>query len=319
MSSKALRKVILGLETTPGDGATPDVALRATASLKAKVDKIVPDEDIGSFAPSRHYIGSLMAEGSLEMEDGYYEHAPYPISMALGQGSKSGAADPWTYTWTLPDGTAPTFATYRLEYGDGANHIVRADDVFATGLEIKGEAGKGVSLTADLVGASTTLPAALGASLTPLASPTTIRMAETILYMDDAFANIGTTAVPVLISFTWKLEDLQHQKQFAGSLYPTGRGNDKWKISLELVVEIDQATVETQKDKLLNTSLTAIRVRSQASVNDVLTLDGMYRLMEVDSLDDRDGNNIIKLNYEAEKDSSGNMPSVVCKTNLSGL
>jgi hypothetical protein len=317
MSSKAQRMVIIGPETVPGDAATPTVALRATASLEAKVDKIVPDEDVGSFAPTRHYIASLMAEGKLEMADAYYEHLPYLLSMALGAGSKSGSTDPWTYTYTLPGGTAPTFKTYRLEYGDGVNHIVSANDVFATGLEIKGEAGKGISIIADVVGGSTTYPAALGATLTPLATPTSVRMADLVMKMDDLFANIGTTTMPMLISFSWKLENLMHQKQFAGSLYPSGRGLDVWKITLEIIAEMDQAKIESEKDKLLTTSLTAIRLVATGNTNDTLTIDGMYALHKVATLDDRDGNNTVKMTYMAQKDTAGaNYPSVAVATNL---
>lgn len=319
MSSKALRKVILGLETVPGDGATPDVALRCLASLKAMPDKIVPDENVGSFAPTRHYIASQKAEGSLEMADAYYEHMPYLLSMGLGAGVITGGADPYTHTYTLADGTAPTFATYRLEYGDGANHIVRANDVFATDLEISGEAGGAVGITASLACGQVTFPAALGASLTPLATPTQALMAHTTLEMEDDYDDLGAANTPVLISFTWKLEQYMHSKLFAGALYPSGRGNDKWKITLELVVEIDHAKIESEKDKLLNTTQTAIQIKASASANDSLTLSGMYFLQDVETLDERDGNNTVKLIYTAEKGSEGDLPSVVVVTNLAAL
>jgi len=321
MSSVAQRQVILGLESTPGDGSVPDVALRAKASLRPVPDKIAVEEDIGSFAPSRHYIGSLMAEGELEM-DGYYEGASYPIAMAMGAPSTAGVSDPWTHTFSLPDTTAPTFSTYRLEYTDGNNHIVRSDDVFATELEISGEAGQSWVIKPTLVGAEVTLPAALGASLTPLATPTGILMADTTLYIDDLFANIGTTSVGVLISFTWKLENLQHQKLFAGSLFPTGRGNNRWQTTLELIVEIDNATIETQKDDLLvDGAVNAIRLEAIDSGNadDSIQINGMYYLQDMDTLDDRDGNNIIKLTYVGQKDSSDNTGSVVVETDLASL
>lgn len=319
MSSQALRKVILGLETAPGDGATPDVALRAICSLKAMPDKRVPDENIGSFAPQRHYIASQKAEGNLEIPDAYYEHAPYLISMALGAGGVTGAGDPYTHTYALADGTAPTFATYRLEYGDGANHIVSANDVFGSGLEIKGEAGGPVSITTTLACGAVSFPAALGASLTPLTPVTPIKMAETTLEMEDDYDDLGAANTPVLISFSWKLENYMHQKLFAGSLYPNGRGNDKWKITLELTVEIDHAKIESEKDKLLNTTQTAIRIAASASANDSLTISGMYFLQDVSELDSRDGNNTVKLTYTAEKGSEGDLPSVVVVTNLSAL
>lgn len=324
MSSKALRKVIIGKEAVPGDGATPDVALRAVASLKAVPDKIQPDEDIGSFAPSRHYIGSLKAEGGLEY-DGYYEHAPYPVSMALGAGAVVITGDPEVWTWTLADGTAPTFATYRMEYTDGADHIVRADDVFATDIEIKGEAGQSWMITNTLVGGSTTFPAALGASLTPPATVNPILMARTLLYMDALFANIGTTEVPVLISFTWKLESLQHQKLFAGSLFPSGRGHDKWKITLDLIVEAEEDQIEALKGTLLTTDTTAIRIEEitpdagGAGVDWNFQINGSYYLDQIDTIDERDGNNTLKMSFVGQKDVLGNSGSIVIGNSLQAL
>lgn len=318
MSSKAKRRVVLGLETTPGDGAVPDISLRATAELKPKVEKIVPDENIGSFAPARHFIASQFGEGKLTMEDAYYEHAPYPISMAMGPGVKTGVSDPYTYTFTLPDTATPTFATYRMEISDGNNHIVRCDDVLATALTISGEAGKSVKIEADLSAGSVSYPAALGATPS-VNSVTPVLMAVTQCFIDDSYTNIGTTQMTQLISFSWKLENYQHHKMFAGALYPTGRGNDKWKVILELVVEIDNAKIESEKDKLLATTQSAVRIKATASASDSLTIDGAYFVREVDNLDDRDGNNIVKITYEGQKDANNNTPSIVVVTNLSGL
>lgn len=323
MSSKALRQVLIGKETNPGEGVTVDVALRATASLKAVPDKVIVEEDIGSFAPARHYIGSLKAEGSLEM-DGYYEHAPYPVSMAMGAGNKAGEASPYTWTFELPDDAADTFATYTVEYSDGADHIVHAEDVFATELEISGEAGQTWMFKPTLAGGQVTFPAAVGASLSA-GTATSIRMADTTLSIDDTFAGIGTTPVAVLISFNWKLSNLQHQKLFAGSLWPSGRGNNKWETTLELIVEIEEATIEAEKAKLLTTAQSAIEIAALdedaggEGVDYSATISGMYMLQDVDTLDDRDGNNIVKLTYKGEKDSSDNTGSIVIATSLSAL
>jgi len=319
MSSKAQRQVFVGLESPAGTvNASPDVCLRAVASLKAVVDKIAPNEDIGSFAPARHYIGSKKAEGSLEF-DGYSDHAPIVVSMAMGAGSKTGVGDPYTWTFTLPDDSAPTFATYTMEYTDGNNHIVHAEDVFATDLEISGEAGKSWMFKPTVTGGNVTYPAALSA--TPSA-PTAVKpmlMADTTLSIDDTWDNLGNTSVGVLISFNWKLENLQHSKLFAGALYPTSRGNDKWKTTLELIVEIDNATIESEKDKLLNTTQSAIGLTCADSNGYGGIIDGMYMLKEVDTLDDRDGNNIVKLTYQGEKDASDNTGRVIIVSTLANL
>lgn len=323
MSSKTQRQVIVGLESEAGTGVTPDIALRAVAGLKAVPDKVVVEEDIGSFAPGRHYIGSLKAEGSLEM-DGYYEGAPVPVAMAMGAGEKTGEEAPYSYAFELPDDTPDDFATWTVEYTDGADHVVHAEDCFATGLEISGEAGQSWMFKPDLVGGAVTFPAALGASLTPPAA-TSILMADTTLYIDDAYAGIGTTDVAELISFSWKLESLQHQKQFAGSLYPSGRGHDRWQTTLEVILEVENTVFEAEKDKLLSTAQSAIRIEALAEdaggegVDYSATIDGMYMLADIDTLDDRDGNNIIKLVYKGEKDSSDNTGGITIVSPLTGL
>lgn len=318
MSSKAQRTVFIGLETTAGTATTVDVALRATCDLEAKPDKVIPIEDTGSFAPHRHYIGSVMAEGKLTY-DGYFEHVPYPLSMALGDGavgSISGGHYPWTFV--IPNTTADTFATYTFEYSDGVNHIVRAADVFAKGLEIKGEAGKSWMFIADLVGATVIFPAAVSASPTLPATPTSMRMADTIIYMDDAYSSIGGTAMPKLISFSWKLAEYQHQKLFSGNLYPSGRGNNKWVITLELIVEADQTKIESEKDKLLTTGQTAIRIKCDPGTPDC-AIDMMYMLQSVSPLDDRDGNNIFKMVYLGEKGSAGDTGQITANSTLASL
>lgn len=325
MSSKAKRRILIGLESTPGDGATVDVALRAVASLKAMPDKITPEEDVGSFAYQRHFIGSLRAEGSLEF-DAYYEHAPYPISMGLGQGGVS-STGPEEWIFALPVGaTPPTFATYNVEYTDGNNHIVKAVDVFATDLEISGEAGGSWMITSTLTGANVTFPAAVGASPTPPLPVTPILMAQTTLKFADGGDLDGASPTGVLISFTWKLESLLHSKLFAGALYPTGRGTAQWKTTLELIVEIDNAVVEAQKDKLLNTSQTYIRVGADApdaggaGIDWKMYIDGTYFLQDVETLDERDGNNTVKLMYTGEKEPSVISPAgIYINNNLAAL
>jgi len=323
MSSKAQRRVFVGREDPPGTGVTVDVALRAVASLKAVVDKQTPEEDVGSFAPARHYIGSAHAEGNLEV-DGIYEQFPIPVAMAMGEGEVAGS-DPYIWTHTLPDGTPDDFATFSMEYTDGVDHHVRAEDVFATALEISGEAGKTWMVKPEVTGGAVSFPAAPTA-YPALGSATPIRMADTTLSIDDAWANLGVTTVPAtLISFTWKLENLQHNKMFAGSLYPSGRGNDRWKTTLEIIAEMGRVKIESEKDKLFTTGQSAVRIKALsanaggAGVDYSAQIGGMYFLKEVNELDDRDGNSTIKLIYQGEKDSSGNTAQIVTYTSLAAL
>jgi hypothetical protein len=308
MSSIAQRVFYIGNETTPGTGVTVDVALRATGSLQVMPTKKRPEEYIGSFAPTRHYITSLRAQGELTMP-GTYEQAPYMVSMALGAGAVVTTSDPEEWSFLLPmAGTAPTFSTYTCEYSDGANHIVKATDVFSTALEISGEADGEWMFKNTLVGGNATFPAAVSATPTPPATPRAILMAETALKWADDGDLESAVAMDEFISFVYKVENLQHQKLFAGSLYPTGRGHNVWNVSLELTVEIDNATVEAQKEKLLTNEQTAIQIRAEAvdaggeGIDWYAEIRGVFHLADVGVIDERDGNNIVKLTYSGEKD-----------------
>jgi hypothetical protein len=319
MTSKAQRQVLVGLQAQAGTGVNVDTALRATCSLKPAVTKIHPEEDIGSFAPARHYIGQIRPEGNLIL-DGTYEQCLILLAMALGTVSPSGTG-PYTWTFDLPDATASLneFSLWTVEYTDGDDQIIRAEDVFAKALTISGEAGGQWIFEAELDGGETTIPAAVSASPALDDTVTPIRMAETLLKVDSTYAGIGTTTVEELISFTWKLEELQHAKQYAGSLYPNGRGNAKWKVTLELILEMAAAEAHSFADAVLATTQFAVQIRGYVDANDSCLINGMYMVEEIDTLDDRDGNNTIKITLLGEKDASDNTGAVIVITDVSAL
>jgi hypothetical protein len=320
MTSSADRQVLVGLQAEAGTGVNVDTALRATCSLKPKVIKKHPDEDIGSYAPARHYVVQVMPDGSITL-DGNYEQAVVLLAMAMGAVTKTGSEDPYTWAFPLPDVSddLEDFALFTVEYTDGGDQIIRAVDVFGKTLTISGEAGGSWSFEVELDGGAVTIPAALSA--TPSAPAVTpIKMADTSLYVDAAWGSIGGTLVEELISFTYKLEGLQHSKQFAGSLSPNGRGNAKWKVSLELVLEMGAAEAHAFADALLTTDQFAVRVgASTNSGDDAANLDGVYMVEDISTLDDRDGNNTIKITLLGEKDSSDNTGNVTLVTNTAAL
>lgn len=320
MTSKALREVLIALQGAAGTADTVDVALHATCSLKPNVTKIHPEEDIGSHAPERHYVAQVMPEGNLTMENAVYEEIVYPIAMALGEETPStGNGDPFTWAWVLPDSTSPTIVLFTVEYTDGGTYVTRGEAIFAKSLTISGEAAQGWSVEAELTGGEVDLPGSVSASPTPLATATQIRMAETLLKVDAAWANVGDTTVEELISFNWKLEDLLHAKQFAGDVSPNSRGSAKWKTTLELVLEVAAAEAQAFADAVLVRTQFAVRIVASVDGNDSATIDGMYMVESVDSIDDRDGNNTIKVTLMGEKDASDNTGGITVVTNNSGL
>jgi hypothetical protein len=319
MTSRAERQVLAGLQSQAGTGVNVDTALRAMCSLRPKVAKIHPDEDIGSFAPARHYIGQVAPDGSLIM-DGTYEQCLIPLAMALGTVTPS-AGPPYTWTFDLPDAAASlnAFSLWTVEYTDGDDQVIRAEDVFAKALTIAGIEGKSWLFTAELDGGEVTIPAAVSASPALDDTVTPIRMAETTLLVDATYAGIGVTTVEELISFTYKVEELQHSKQFAGSLYPNGRGNGKWKTVLELILEMGAPEAHAFADAMLATTQFAVQVKAYVSASISALINGMYMVEEISALDDRDGNNTIKVTLQGEKDASDNTGAVIVECDVAAL
>jgi hypothetical protein len=272
----------------------------------------------------------VQGEGALKM-DATYEQILIPLWMALGSVSPTGGSDPYTWAFTLPFRTDPIslMSPLTLEYIDsgpsngggdgGGTYVVRLVDTFATALTISGSAPEGWKVEADLSGRLIDLPDTLSGNPEPDQTVLPIKMAETTLAVDPLYANIGDTAVTEFIGFTWKLEDNYHSKQFAGSLYPNGWGSGRWKVTLELVLEIAAAGAQTFADALLTTDLYAVRIKGYAAANDNCNIDGMYYVDVVDTLDDRDGNNIIKVTLMGVIDTLGNAGVITVMTDVADL
>ena len=325
MTATTRRQVCVAVQAATGSAQTVDTLFRGTCTLRPVATKIQPEENIGSYAPARHYIGEAHGEGVLKM-DATYEQINIPLSMAMPYvDPTSGNGAPYTYAWPLPYSTSPATYLWTIEYIDsgpvngGGNYVVRLIDTIATGLTISGEAGAGWQVEAELAGTTIDLPDNLSSNVTLDETVTPIKMAETTLHVDALYANIGDTTLEEFISFNWKLEGLKHIKQFAGSLYPNSKGYGRWTTTLELVLEVSAAEAQTFADAILTTDLYAVRIRGYVDANDSCIIDGMYMVNDVSTLDDRDGNNIIKITLLGQKDTLDNTGVITVITDVATL
>ena len=319
MTSTTRRQVGYGVQGAVGSGVVIDSNLRCTCTLRPIATKVFPEEDIGQYGRNRSYISEIHGEGNIKM-DATYEQIIVPLCLAMPLGvpeGSSGNGAPYTWAHGLQFRTAPSsFLTpFTLEYidegpsngGAGTNgtYVVRMVDCFSTGLTISGNAGETWQVEAELSGREVTLPDSLSGNPEPDMSVTPIRMAETTLAVDALYANIGDTGVTEFISFNWKLEDNLHSKQFAGSFFPNGWGSGRWIVTLELVLEISAAAAQVFADQAITETICAVRIKGYIDANDSCNIDGMYTVMEVGTLDDRDGNNIIKVTLAGITDITG--------------
>lgn len=319
MTARTRRQVMYGVQGAVGSAVVVDANLRATCSLRPVATKTFPDEDIGQYGRNRSYISEKHGEGTLTM-DATYEQIIVPLCLAMPLGVPAGASGngaPYTWAHELQFRTAPEslLTPFTIEYidsgpsnggaGTSGTYVVRMIDSFATGLTISGVAGETWKVEAELSGREIDLPDALSGNPEPDQTVTPIRMAQTTLAVDPLYANIGDTAVVEFISFNWKLEDNLHSKQFAGSYFPNGWGSGRWKTTLELVLEVSAAAAQVFADQAITEDICAVRIKGYVDANDNCNIDGMYTVMEVSTLDDRDGNNIIKVTLAGITDITG--------------
>ena len=114
MSASTMRMLGIGLQGGTGTAVVPDLLMHATCELKPKVTKIHPQEDVSSYAPVRHYVGAVEAEGTLKM-DATYEELTYILAMAMPYDEPSGT---YLWEWPLPFQTAPATYLFTVEFQD---------------------------------------------------------------------------------------------------------------------------------------------------------------------------------------------------------
>lgn len=330
MTAVSRRGVYYGKQGAVGSSVVVDTNLRATCSLKPTATKVQPEENIGQHGPGRHYITNIKAEGSLKMDSAVYEQILIPLHMAMGDVTPTGGpAYVWAYILPFRVDPISLISPLTMEYIDsgpsngggdgGGTYVVRLVDTFATALTISGNAPEGWKVEAELAGRVVDLPDSLSGNPEPDQTVTPIKMAETTLAVDALYADIGDTVITEFYSFTWKLEDNYHSKQFAGSLYPNGWGSGRWKTSLDVVLEVSAAQAQTFADAILTTALYAVRIKGYADANDNCNIDGMFYVNAVDTLDDRDGNNIIKVSLLGVIDTLGNAGVITVTTDVAAL
>lgn len=318
-TSKAQRRVLIGLQGATGSAATVDVALRATCTLKPKVLKHHPEEDINSFAPHRHVVLQIMPEGVLKL-DATYEQILYLLAMSLSYIDDPGGGAPYTWAWMLSHATAPATHLFTIEYFDGGTHVVRTIDVVASGLTISGTAPDSWQVEAQIVGGETDLPDAISADPALDDTVTPIKMAETKLYVDTTWGGIGGSEIAnSLISFNWKLENFKHKNQYGGAMWPKQHGYAAWKTTLELVLEANNAQAQLFEDAYLTKTQYAVRVQGYVDANDSCAIDGMYMVADVDTLDDREGDNTIKVTLLGEADASDNVGGITLVNDMATM
>ena len=225
---------------------------------------------------------------------GAYELGPYPFASFWGDNAPTGTG-PYTYTYTGPyDNVPSSVRSNTIEYGPPGAFYQLAG-ALTSQVSISGEIGQPWQFSWNLL-AKTVTPLANPAALAFL-SVNLIRMADTVLYIDDWGGTFGSTQITAaFISFEVEFNSERHLKFFAGDVEPSAWGDGGFSGSLRLTLEFNSST-KNQLDAIMSglaSKLIRIKATSGSNVAQIDfagTYDGEPSLFP-----DRDGNVTLELN-----------------------
>ena len=154
---RALRKIQLGREATPGTKVDADIIWRGTGSIHDNMDLVFPTEDIGMLVPvGRSYIARYEAGLTLNDTEATFEQLPHLFEMGIESVTPVASSDMYTYTYAMPYAStdlvsSTDLATYTVEGGDNA----AAEGFgygFARSISLTGSAGQALMMSAEIVG-----------------------------------------------------------------------------------------------------------------------------------------------------------------------
>ncbi|OBW61099.1 MAG: hypothetical protein A9183_03065 [Dehalococcoides mccartyi] len=307
--TRALRKIQIGLETTPGSVAAATTRFIGTLNMALEQKYNRPeDRETGSLS-SYEYSSVVGRMATLPLEgEAYFEQLAYILGMAIkGDVTATGGASPyiWTYLPSLTALNSPD--TYSIEYGDDIQAFV-STYCFAKSLEISGTIDEALKFKADVIGQSvekTTFTTAISnpTSLTPIVVDTGK------LYVDTSWANLGNTEkASTIVDFNWKIsEGVLPFKALNGSLSYTDRSEKKRHIELEGTFAFNSVTNDLWTNFTAQTPVFARLQFTGPAItggNSTFVLDGCYVIDSYGALEDKDGLDIVKLKLVSIKDST---------------
>lgn len=312
MGLPGLKRIQGGLESVAGTAVAATAkwpAMLLGGSLKDRT-LIQPADERGSMAAAhRSYAPSYLWQDKLS-GDVTFEDFIILLGMAIKGGIAPSTVDTsaklWTYTPSMTAANTPD--TYTLEFGDNVQ-AYEAEYVFATGLEISGAMDEALKFSADIVGRQLTATTFTGA-LSDRSVETALTN-KTKLYIDDSGGTIGNTQkTATLIEWTWRLPSHFVVKRYQdGTLYFTAHAETKMQPELDLLCEFN-SSVATLRTKYIAETRQLVRLKTlgslcgAASALRTIQIDGAYKIMEIDTLDERNDSNVTRLKLSGEYDAT---------------
>lgn len=298
--TKALRKLQLGRESTPGTGVAATTIWRGMGVISDNRAVEMVEEDIGILMGThRSYIPKLEAALSMGSVPATFEQILHLLEAGLmtATPAQDGAGDGYIYTYNFPTTAVPTIKTYTIEGGDN-QQAEEMEYSFVTSLTLEGNAGEALMMSAEWLGRQATDSTFTEALSVP--SVEEILASKGKLYIDDVATGYGNTQVSdTLLSMTLNITTgLVAKYTMEGELYFSFHQSTKPEITLDLTFEHNSSAV-TEKGNWRSNTPRAVQLLFEGSAFDtggttysnktlILNLPGVFTGWS--SLGEQDGN-----------------------------
>ncbi len=332
---KQLRQIQLGKEATAGTATTATTRWRGLGAFEDNREVVFPEEYIGIIGGGdRSYIPKSSGSFKMDDTDATFEQLPHLLISSIANttaGVQQGTSSGYLYTYNIPTTTAPTIQTYTIRAGDDQQAELMKY-AFVKSFSLKGNAGEAVMMSAEWMGRAIST----GAYSTSVSVPDveTILSNKALLSIDPVSGTYGGNALvtddKTLIACEINFEDMIMPKWVmrpASADDPASfafhyAGNRK--ISGSLTLE-HNADATTEKEAFRNQTPRLLRFWFYGSAlttahatypYKTLIVDLPIKYESFDSLDDIDGNSIIKANWVSKYNATvGNAGKVLVVLN----
>lgn len=311
---KALRKIQLGRETTPGTAVAATSIWRGLGVLSDDRETVFPEEDVGILGGvDRAYVPKLAASLSMGSVEATYQQILHLLEAGIltATPTADGVGTDFIYEYPFPTTSLPTIKTYTLEGGDNAG-AEEMEYAFVQSLTLEGSAGEALMMSADWVGRKVTPSTFTGALSIPAVED--ILMSKAKVYVDAVGGTIGTTQ----LTQTVLSMNLQYNTGLVpvwtadGELYFTMHKNVMPEATLELTFEHNAACIAekaiwragTPRQIQIKWEGSAFGTPGTTYSNHTLILNLAGKWETFGPLDDSDGNDTITATFRARYNST---------------
>jgi len=313
---KALRKIQLGVEVTPGTAVAATAIWRGMGTIEDQREVVFSQEDVGYVGGlDRTHVPKLLAAISMDETEATFEQLPYILAAGVKNvvaGAADGSGSDLIYAYPFPTTAVNTLKTYTIQGGDN-QEAERMEYSFVEAFKLTGKAGEALKMQADWLGRQVALNAFTGSLSLPTVEE--ILFSKGKLYIDAVGGTIGGTQKSnTLLGMELSVKTgLIPVFAADGNLYFSFmKSTGQLEIILKITFEHDSTSAA---EKVIWRAGTPRQIRLDFDGNAVTTPGTTYSTKKLridlagkwekfDKLDEQDGNDIVTGTFRARYNST---------------